>query len=186
MCSIQQFKHCNLKRSLPDKIIVKNGSILIELSPRIPLGLVFLASTLNTTSDPKVESSLRRISKVASTLPGLKPLTFTSMKPGKPPRTAVNFGTKFQNKWWQSELRDSRYKSIDHNFATLIRTIGPVYRVMFILVPMVSLECPLNIDTKLSTNIHRVWFLWRHNDMRPHKNPEIQVLYKSKGNLDFG
>ncbi len=44
---------------------------------------------------------------------------------------------------------------------------------MLILKPMVTLESPLNIDTKISTNMPSVWLLWRHNDMRPHKNQEI-------------
>ena len=58
----------------------------------------------------------------------------------------------------------------------------PLYDVlMFIMVPMVSLEPPLNIDTKLSTNVPRAWLLWLHNDMRPHKNHKIQFLYKKIG-----
>ena len=43
-----------------------------------------------------------------------------------------------------------------------------VYGVLETLIPI-----------KLSTKIPRVWRLWRHNDMPPHKNREIQFLYKS-------
>ena len=41
----------------------------------------------------------------------------------------------------------------------------PLKLVMFTLVPMFSLEPPLNTDTKLSTSILRGWLLWRHNDV---------------------
>ncbi len=50
------------------------------------------------------------------------------------------------------------------------------HRMMLILVPVVSLESPLNINTKISTNVPSVWLLWRHNDMRPHKNQEICIV----------
>ena len=58
-------------------------------------------------------------------------------------------------------------------------------RIMFILVPMVSLEYPPNIDTKFSTNIPRVWLLWRHNDMRPHKNLRNSVPVQKYRTIGF-
>ncbi len=52
-------------------------------------------------------------------------------------------------------------------------------RMMFILVPMVSLECHLNIDTKINTAMLSVWLIRRYNGMRPHNNHEIYQLLKS-------
>ncbi len=61
------------------------------------------------------------------------------------------------------------------------------HRMMFILVPVVSLESPLNIDAKMSTNMPSVWLLWRHTDMRPHKNQDISFpVQKYREKLDFG
>ncbi len=51
----------------------------------------------------------------------------------------------------------------------------PRARMMLILVPIFSLESPLNIDIKISTNMPSVWLLWRHNDMRPLENHEIWI-----------
>ncbi len=60
-------------------------------------------------------------------------------------------------------------------------------RMMLILVQMVSLESPPNIDTKVSTNMPSIWLLWCHYDMRPHKNQEIWLpVQKYKKKLDFG
>ncbi len=59
-------------------------------------------------------------------------------------------------------------------------------RMMLILVPVVSLESPLNIDTKISTNMPSIWLLWCHNDMHPHKSfKKIGFLYKSIGKNYF-
>ena len=58
-----------------------------------------------------------------------------------------------------------------------IFTIEPLYVVYF---GTNSLECLLNINTKFSTNIPRVWLLWRLNDIHPHKNREIQFLQERK------
>ncbi len=62
--------------------------------------------------------------------------------------------------------------------------------MMLILVPMVSLETPLNIDTKItkiSTNMPSVWLLWRHDNMHRHKYQEIWFpVQKYRKNGDFG
>ena len=60
------------------------------------------------------------------------------------------------------------------------------HRMMLILVPVASLESPLNIDTKLSTNMPSVWLLLRHNDMCPYKNQEIWfTVQKYKEKIGF-
>ena len=58
------------------------------------------------------------------------------------------------------------------------------HRMILIVVPLVSLESLLNIDTKISDRHATVWLLWRHNDMS-WKIKKCGFLYKSIGKIEF-